>query len=628
MTRREFLLGAAGTIVVGALSSSCGRQPEQVDKTSVIASPEPTPTKIPTIEPAPTREVIGILGTTITEEYLRNAFVGVGGGERVGEGQAETSLVEFGLDYVSKSWGETIKFTHLPEKSVDPLKYLVSLGAYRGEEGFFAPGKQGGEVIFPQLAELSLARLTLSEVPSEAEQEASELKEWITPRSFLLRSGTQMTVVGLLNEPKPSTEITIDKNTPGGELNSVLVAFTDYLRTSGESGVPRHYLALLPTHFPADPENRNALSLENLLVANGYQFDSQSQQIVLNEGQKETRLNLNQIEGEALIAEIRKEVGMVFVDQINGEMIKNPIVPHFEEMPAVWDFEETVDEEGRTSFILKSQDQETGDFKNLAQAKYNIEQGEWKWERIFSPEELLAKAPSVEGLILGWEEEKVIYRAEKDNPYNLQEGEYAGYLFEFDDETGTSSGQGLALASEVRRKLLEKTNTSEAIEKDQWRMAFNFDPRGERIKIWEEGSDKTFYWVEIGGLPSTAKFRSPFIEQTRAIWSPQRGFYAISIDTPENLLEKHLRGANHGLSFLIKSAQEINLGDWGARQVSFDEIIFTEIEKEGLFSRGISINSESQIIFTASSLMGPHSFSLERILRVDQALVFSLDRDQ
>ena len=365
------------------LLSACGRQPEQPDKTPVIALPEPTLTKIPTIEPTPTKEVVGISGTTITEEYLKSAFAGVGLGVRVGDGQAETTLVEFGPDYVSESWGKRVEYPQQSEEPIASLKYIVALGAYRGEEGFFAPGVEDGEAISPQLAELFLARLTLENVPLEAEQSASEHRGWIAPRNFILRPGTRMTVVGLLSIKSPAENTT--ESVPGGEPSSVLVVFTDYIRASEESGVPRHYLALLPTHFPADPDNRDALSLENLLIANGYHLDSRNKQIILDQGHKETRLGINQIEGETLIAEIRKEVGMVFVDHMNGEMIKYPIVPYFEEMPPVWDLEETVDEEGRTSFVLKSQDQKTGDFRNRAQVRYNQDQGEWKWSSVFAP---------------------------------------------------------------------------------------------------------------------------------------------------------------------------------------------------------------------------------------------------
>ena len=400
ITRRQFLKGitALGT---SALLSSCGVEEEPVSQkpTETLRPAETTPpTKVPTQESSPipeptltpeptsTPEVVSISGIILTEEYLKNAFAGIGGEEVIANGQEKVSMVQFGQEYVSQSWGEEIDFTELSEDPVASLRYLVSLGAYQGQEGVYSPGKQGEEVIFPQLATLSLARLALKSVPSEMEPKEQDYREQISPLNLTLRPQTQMTVIGLLNEPRPGVEVTVDKEAPGGEPNYALVSFTDYLRVS-EEGVPRHYLALLPTHFPADPENKNTLSLQNLLEANGYQYDSQSKEItVVGQDNQKIVLGLNRIEGEELTKDLRQATGLAFIDQMKGEPIKNPLVPYYEEMPAIWEIKEETDEDGTISLLLQGQN-EKGEMVAVAKASYDQEKEAWGWEKLVATAE-------------------------------------------------------------------------------------------------------------------------------------------------------------------------------------------------------------------------------------------------
>jgi len=418
-TRREFLKGIAA-LGVGALLGGC--KPEKTPSPIQSPSPQPTPeptktslktptikeaTTIPIPEPTPTKEkVLNIPSVVINEELLKKAFAGIGGGETLANGQGEeTTLISFGHDYVSQAWGKEIDFKNLSEDPVASLQYVISLGSYQGTEGIFSPGKRGEETIFPQLADLSFPRLTLDNVLSKAEQEGEEYQKYVSPQNFKPREGTQMTVIGLFNEPQSEAGIIIDKNASGGELNYTLVAFTDYLRVS-EEGIPRHYFAILPTHFPADPENKNTLTLKNLLEANGYQYDSQTQQITLDSDNGQTALALNQIKGEELIQEIRQAVGLYSVDQVGGKLVNNPIVPYYQEMPAVWEVEEIKDEEGNiTSLLLKGQDQE-GEMTDVAQARYDWEEDGWRWEEIGpEPEIPQETVMPIEGLETRWNDE-------------------------------------------------------------------------------------------------------------------------------------------------------------------------------------------------------------------------------
>jgi len=408
ISRREFLIGV-GALIGSAVLAGCKKEeqptsfptPKSTETLKPTFAPTekptntPLPTETPTPEFTPTPEPKRIVATIINKEYLKQAFAGVGGEEVIENGQEETTLIAFGQDYVSQAWGEEIDFKTLPEDPIASLKYIVSLGSYQGEEGIFYPGKQGEEEIFPQIGDLSLARLTLENVPSEADQKNQEYKEWTTPLNFLLRPETQMTVVGLLDEVRPIEETVVDKDDSGEQLDYALVAFTDYLRVSEESGVPRHYFAVIPTHFPGDPENKKALTLANLLEANGYEYDEQNKEItVVEKNSQKTILELNQIEGEELTKDLRQAAGLAFVDQMKGELIKNPLVPYYEEMPAIWEIKEETDEDGTISLLLQGQD-EKSEMIAVAKASYDQEKEAWEWEKIVPQPEKPAWLPAV-----------------------------------------------------------------------------------------------------------------------------------------------------------------------------------------------------------------------------------------
>ncbi len=395
ITRRQFLKGITA-LGASALLSSCGveekpsgeeptKAPSPTEKVPPTQTPVKTkePTLIPSREPSPTPEIISIAGTTITADYLSNAFAGIGGEEIVANGQEEVSLVQFGQGYVSSSWGEEVDFAKLSEDPISSLKYLISLGTYQGREGVFTPGKQGEEIIFPQLKDLSLPRLILEKIPLEGEQKEQEYPERVSPQGLLLRPQTQMTVVGLLNQPKSEEEITVDKEVAAGELNFALVSFTDYLRSS-EEGVPRHYLAVLPTHLPADSDNKNALALKNLLETNGYQYDSEANELTLvdPQTQEQTKVGLNRIEGEDLIKDLRKATGLAFVDRMNDKLIKNPVVPYPEEMPAVWEIRvQKAEEDGSTFISLWGASSLGEELTEVSQARYVQEEEAWHWAK-------------------------------------------------------------------------------------------------------------------------------------------------------------------------------------------------------------------------------------------------------
>ncbi|MGI6278260.1 MAG: twin-arginine translocation signal domain-containing protein [Patescibacteria group bacterium] len=641
-TRRQFLKGALALGASALVGSGCqpetpSSQPEksptdqpsktptkEVSPTSLPTATE-EPTGIPTPEVTPTPEAKLLEGVDIDREYLQNAFTGIGGGETIDNGGKEVSFAQFGQDYVRRSWGEEIDFASLSEDSITSLKYLVSLGAYQGRLGFFCPGKEGETIAFPGLVEdkegqekpLTLLRLELENLPSK-DPSGEDYSEWTFPQGLELLRDTQMTVLGYLEQDREG-KLVIDQGKEGSELVYALTAFTDYNRADEDSGAPRHYLALLPTHFPADPDNKQALTLANLLEGNGYDYDPVQRAVsfVDPDTDQKTIWQLNKLVGQDLSSDLYRAAGLTFVDQLDGEQIKNPILPYPQGVQDRYQLEREDNQ-----FIFTGQNEEGKEI--TFKASYDQEKEAWGWEEMggSSAEDLLNRAPIIEGLSAFEEGDKIIYRAESGNPYNMKEGEYAGYLFEFDDETSVSSGQGLVLAGEVRRRLLEQANTPEAIERGEWRMTFPFDPKGEGITI--RHIKITVNSIGIANLPNRVEFRSPFIEAVLA----KRFFHqtrdSVGLWIPENLLADSQKGINYSLGFTFVSAEKVTMDNFG-RKVNFDELIFANIDNSYLSHP--SVSSDNQIIITGGSLRGPIDFSVNRILMIDDAPVFSLDNE-
>lgn len=96
-------------------------------------------------------------------------------------------------------------------------------------------------------------------------------------------------------------------------------------------------------------------------------------------------------------------------------------------------------------------------------------------------EEELAQAPQIEGLKALWQEEKIIYQAEADNPYGLEEGEYAGEIVEYIVNDQAESGVGLVPS--VLEVLVAPYNSPEAVLAGNERFPLPFDPRGREFKM-------------------------------------------------------------------------------------------------------------------------------------------------
>jgi len=78
----------------------------------------------------------------------------------------------------------------------------------------------------------------------------------------------------------------------------------------------------------------------------------------------------------------------------------------------------------------------------------------------------------------------VVYLAEKDNKYGLKEGEYAGEFLSNvvvnNKKEETTTQGGIRLVAPVVQKIMDDTNTPEAIKAGKWQIAFPLDPGNNR----------------------------------------------------------------------------------------------------------------------------------------------------
>ena len=456
VTRRQFVKGALALGASALIGPGC--QPDQPPSSQPEKStdPTPTPTKeasptpqsptatkeptaIPTPEATPTPEARLVAGVDITKDYLEKAFTGIGGGETIDNGQEEVSFVRFGQDYVGQSWGEEAAFASLSEDPIASIKYLISLGAYQGRLGLYSPGKEGEEIIFPGLVEdkegqetLALLRLELTNLPPKDEEE-DDYSEWVFPQGLRLEKGTQMTVLGHLEQDQEETK-----------LHYAVAAFTDYHRVS-QDGVPRHYLALIPSHFPADPDNKQTLTLANLLTLNGYDYDPAQKAIAFTDPKTKEDITwqLNKFVGQDFHQDLFRAAGLAFVDQINDDQIRNPILPYPQGVKDQYQLEREDNQ-----FLFTGQDQ-SGQEVTL-KAAYDHQKEVWEWEEMgvadmvgvveregeeFQVVEINGQQKEVlkiEGLSLKWNKEK-----ERFEYFDVDSQKVAHWVF---SEEGGGSG--------------------------------------------------------------------------------------------------------------------------------------------------------------------------------------------
>jgi len=299
ISRREFLK-KAGLTAVGVALSACAPKVEP--------TPKPTPPKVePT--PKPTPEEVSITDKVLTADYLKQAFVGISGEEEIQpsmfatptlpEAGAKMSFIDFVEKYTASGWDKEIAFKNLVENPLDTLKVLVSIGTYAGTKGVYYPGGIDGQEVFPSLSKLSFLRLRLDKFVLE--NPGFKVGEGATIPTY-----TDMTIVGRINEVE--------------EMDLVLVSFTDWLRVEGKLA-PRQFWGIIPVSLPADPENKEAFTLQNLLEKEGLSYEGGKISFKDQKG-KTVVYELNTLQGEALQTEVREDIGLFFVDQKEGKVLK------------------------------------------------------------------------------------------------------------------------------------------------------------------------------------------------------------------------------------------------------------------------------------------------------------------
>ncbi len=236
--------------------------------------------------------------------------------------------------------------------------------------------------------------------------------------------------------------------------------------------------------------------------------------------------------------------------------------------------------------------------------------------------------PQIEGLKPAWEKDRLVYQAEADNPYGLEAGEYAGYLFELNLESDaeTYSNKGLVLDPQVVKNLLTQANTEENIQNGNWQMAFSFDPQGEKISIRQV--NKTYPLgsvasVAINGLNANINFRSPFLENTLATYfSKSSDKLHISIDVPDDLLLDSQRDLNYAVNFSFPYAETVDISNSG-QVVGFNERLFYNIGESQLSSID---NCQIGISGASNTITSVLNIGLSKFLTIDNSFIFTLNK--
>lgn len=415
------------------------------DKPTEKPTVKPTETRKPinTPEPTPTIEVITYPKTEISEEFLVRAFsIGSGEGEvspntfatptpgeTVNPKMSIKDLVEI---YASAGWDEKFEFQGLTDSPINVLKILVSIGTYTGvENGIYTPGGIDGQEILPLLSGTTFLRVRLGNVPSDSSQQKIEVQEGVFPSGLTLRQDTDMTVVGRAG------------NYEGTDW--VLVSFTDWFRASKEGrAAPRQYFALIPVSLPGDPENKDAFTLQNLLANEGFGFKDGKVSFVDSQG-KNAVWELNEVIGEDLQVAVREATGMFFVDQMNGELLANPVVryPNVKALglPEFWNAEKRTAEDGTVYFVITGATTQDETPVDLAKASYNYETEKWEWGKIAAEVEKPAWLPTVSSAVARFNETEKVWQyfstdSQEQDQYivSVREGE-AGYeYFDYAEE--------------------------------------------------------------------------------------------------------------------------------------------------------------------------------------------------
>lgn len=276
---------------------------------------------------------------------------------------------------------------------------------------------------------------------------------------------------------------------------------------------------------------------------------------------------------------------------------------------------------------------------------WDLEKGEWQGEtnyqgkegygKLFKEEEMTAeKAPKIEGLKAVEENGKIVYRAEKGNPYGLKEGEMAGYVIPLETgetvqegimgEVKFNKGVGLVLEDRVILNLLSQANSPEAIKQGKWKMVLNFDPRDSHLRIWETSPNGITYSLSLSGISGKVEFVYPFPDRAIAwrAFRKDKDFEKVGFWLPKELVAE---GGKVSLGFYFLAGDiNVKLLDYSEREVEFRELLFTNVGTNVLsvppFPQG------SQFVIAAGSPEKARSISLKNIFSVDGAPVFMMAR--
>lgn len=391
ITRRQFIIGSGLTLFgVALVACEPTMAPFLPTKTPQrpLASPEiptlkpsETPTNIPkppevTATPKPTENILHYPRTELSEVYLQEGLGSIGGAE----GPIKLNGYEFtNLDgllmyaneaYDLKGSEEAMTFQSIGQDPWEVLKVFVAATGGSGIDGWVvSPNEfkdQNDKYMLEKLRDWNLYRKMLGLVRGGEFYQMPF--DQVLPEEMTIYKGTGLVVIGEMPD------------------NKVLVAFTegfDRKKSVDETvsrDVPRIWYAAIPKTIPAFPEkDMELISLEILLKEIGVEYVSGINGGEIHyqrEGLPKEVWPIAKI--EAKFAErIKREIGIAWVDQIDGHYCPNPVVPYLPEEQS----------KGLSSLAMQKNEDGIWQYKGVRGnlpvtflAKYNTETDQWFWE--------------------------------------------------------------------------------------------------------------------------------------------------------------------------------------------------------------------------------------------------------
>ncbi len=228
------------------------------------------------------------------------------------------------------------------------------------------------------------------------------------------------------------------------------------------------------------------------------------------------------------------------------------------------------------------------------------------------PKEIMIEtAPIIKGLVFKAEDKR--YYAEKDNPYGLKEGVYAGEKITFNQ----GKDRGVVLTPEVVAVLMKGQNTPEQIAKGEWQIPFPMDPRGKGIEsaIIKEHKNMGYYFI-LDNLAEGTTFVSCFADVIGYFYRKDH----VTLRVPAEILKT--LPENAGLGFYFDQAEVLLPIDGKEVTVNFGQRLFSKVSGRTKDAKA----NYGQVLITGASIAGNFSLGWKQILKAESFPIFLMDK--